>query len=293
MTYSQGGLVQASDHNSRETIIEGIWGPGSGSRGWGQSALSSVSAGSLIYAGPSGSPVEWAKLIQTLNYISIHENGSSTGLSVPTTGDIITWLSTFDSQMDTLCDTGATNNRFGTYAAFSDQGAVSGSHTSTWGSGVQSITNIATVTWGSADQARYFFNAGGRVNLQISYSGGSGSPQDNNWATVCSNAGTMWLQAIAVGGTASGSYGYWQSAGRMYSANGSGAYSSNTLTVDVSGQGTSQLSFTTIFTDNHTNGPWFDQVSGTFTVTVTVRRPTTNGPISDTWGTASVSVPNF
>lgn len=292
MTYAQYGLIEASDYNTRETIIDGIWGPGSGSRGWGQPSLSSVNQNDIVTAGPSGSPVEWAKLIETLNYISVHENGTNTGITPPTTGDLITWLSAFDGQMNTLCDVGATNNRFGTYAAFNDQGEIAGTHSSAWGSGVSSITSIASVTWGSVDQARYFFNAGGRVNLNISYSGGSGSPQDSNWSTVCSTAGTMWLQALSVGGTASGSYGYYGSAGRMYSANGSGPYSTNTLTVDVSGQGTSSLTFTTVFTDNHTSG-WFDQVTGTFRIGITVRRPTTNGPISDTWGIASVSVPNF
>ena len=289
MTYDTNQLVEASDYNTRETVIDGIWGPGSGSRGWGQPSLSSVSQNSIVTAGPSGAPVEWAKLIQTLNYISVHENGASAGLTPPVSGDIITFLNTFDGQMNTLCDVGATNNRFGTYAAFSDQGEVAGTHTSSWNS---SITNIATVTWGSLDQARYFFNAGGRVNLNISYSGGSGSAQDNNWSTVCSNAGTMWVQALSVGGTASGNFGYYGSAGRMYSASGSGVYNSNTLTVDVSGQGTASLTFTTTFTDNHTNY-WFDNVTGTFRIGITVRRPTTNGPITDTWGTALVSVPNF
>ena len=401
MTYAQGGLVAATDYNTRRVNIDNVWGIGSGSYGWGQPTLGVVSTGETVSAaqaafdidvfvanyrgsysaviykaqallvypyyasndeytitypttasrwglykypdGPGlaywtdqllagsggvvttpnqtftnqffaavdafpgytrdktpfksfdyGAIIEWAKLIETLNNVSIHENGASAGLTVPTSGDIITFLNTFDSNMNTLCDVGGgTNNRFGTYSAFSDQGTVTGVHTSAWGSGVSSITNIATVTWATANAARYFFNAGGRINIQISYSGGSGSPQDNNWATVCSNAGTMWLQAIAVGGTASGGYGYWQSAGRMYSANGSGAYASNTLTVDVSGQGSSQLTFTTTFTDNHTNGPWFDQVSGTFSVAITVRRPTMTGLESDTWGTATVSVPNF
>lgn len=288
MSYSVGGLIEAVDHNTRLAIINNVWSTGSASFGWGQPTLGPVFIGELVEAGFSGSPVEWAQLVTTLNNISIHEIGSSAGITVPVTYDLITWLSTFDSSMNTLCDTSGTNNRFGDYAVFNDQSIRSSNYSSVWGNPSKpQIQNIASVTWGSADSARYFFNAGGRVNVQISYSGG-GSPQNTNWATVCSNAGTMWVQAINSGGTASSGYGYWQSTGRMYSGSGSGAYSSNTLTVDVSGQGTNQLTFTTTFRDNHSN-VWSDSVSGTFTVSILVRRPPIRGLVLDTWGTAGVT----
>jgi hypothetical protein len=287
MTYNAYELISASDYNSRWSTINNVWSSGSGSFGWGQPSLSAVSAGTRINAGFSGSPVEWASLVTTLNNISTHENGSSAGITVPVTYDLIQWISNFDSTMNTLCDVGATNNRFGNYALFNDQGLATSNYSSTWGTPANpQIQNIATIVWPSGNAARYFFNAGGRVNLQISYSGSS-TPQNNNWATVCSNAGTMWVQAIQSGGTASSGYGYWQSAGRMYSGNGSGAYSSNTLTVDVSGQGTDRIIFTTTFRDNHSN-VWFDSVTGTFTIRVLVRRPPMRGLSTDSWGTASV-----
>lgn len=289
MTYLVGGLIEASDHNTRFLTINNVWSTGSGSFGWGQPTLGIVNVGELVEAGFSGSPVEWASLVTTLNNISTHENGSSAGITVPVTYDLITWLSTFDSQMNTLCDVGATTNRFGDYAVFNDQSLRTSNYTSSWGNPSNpQIQSTATIQWGSANAARYFFNAGGRVNLQISYSGGSGSPQDNNWSTVCSTAGTMWVQAVSSGGTASSGYGYWQSAGRMYSGSGSGAYSSNSLTVDVSGQGTDRIVFSTTFRDNHTN-VWADNVTGTFSVRILVRRPPARGLTTDTWGTASVT----
>lgn len=294
MAYNAGGLILANDFNSRKDTVNNLYSTGSGQFGWGQTALSGVSVNSTISAGTIGSSVEWAKLIDTVNNMSLHAFNASAGITVPQTSNIVTWISSFDSTV-----TNISNNRFGTYYAFDDQGLVSGSHSSSWGGGGASISNTATVTWPTSESARYFFNAGGRVNLQISYSGGSGSPQDNNWATVCANAGTMWVQAASSGGTATNtSRGYYQSGGTLYSGNGSGSYSSNSLVVTVSGNGSTSLTFNTVFTDNHTNPwwptfPWADVVTGTFTVAILVRRPTTNGLTTNTWGVASVSVPNF
>ena len=289
MTYVRGGLIQANDHNTRLNIINNVWSTGSASYGWGQVSLATVTVGELVEAGLAGSPVEWASLVTTLNNISTHEVGSSAGITVPVTYDLIAWISSFDSNMNTLCDVGGlTENRFGNYAAFDDQIVSTSNYSQSWGNPAKpQIQNVASIVWGTSNQARYFFNAGGRVNLSISYSGG-GSPQNTNWATVCSNAGTMWVQANSSGGTASNGFGYWQSPGRMYSGSGSGAYSSNTLTVDVSGQGTSQLQFTTTFRDNHTN-IWSDIVTGTFTVTILVRRPPMRGLLTNSWGLGTVS----
>jgi hypothetical protein len=294
MAYNDGEIVLANDYNSRKDTVNNIWSTGSGNFGWGQSALSSVTVGSIVQAGLIGSSVEWAKMIDTVNNMNLHAFNASAGLAVPQKTDIITFLSSFDTTVSNI-----STNRYGTYYAFDDQSVVSGSHTATWGGGGASITNTATVTWPTADAARYFFNAGGRVNLSLAYSGGSGSPQDSNWATVVSAAGTMWVQAESSGGTATNTgRGYWQSGGVLYSGAGTVPYASNTLVVSVSGNGGTSLTFTTVFTDNHTNiwypaFPTSDQVTGTFTVSVLVRKPTTNGLTTNTWGLASVSVPNF
>ena len=289
MTYVQYGLVAAADYNSRETLVENVWGTGSGSYGWGQPALSSVTVGGTVTAGLTTNPEQWGTLIQTLNNISTHEVGGATSITPPITGNIVAWLNQLDTTINQLCDTGATNNRFGNYTQFSDLAPVRGSYSQPWNA---TLGTTATITWANANAARYFFNAGGRINITISYNGGSGTPQDNNWATLCANAGTMWLQAQSVGGTASGSCGYYQSPGRMYSASGSGAYSSNTLTVDVAGQGTNSLSFAINLNDNHTN-VWADNVTGVFTVTVLVRNPTMNGMAINSWGQPNIVVPNF
>jgi hypothetical protein len=43
MTYSAGSLILASDYNSFASGTNAFWAAGSGSLGWGQTTLSSVS----------------------------------------------------------------------------------------------------------------------------------------------------------------------------------------------------------------------------------------------------------
>ena len=39
MTYSTGGVVQASDYNTFQTNLNNVWSTGSGNSGWGQTAI--------------------------------------------------------------------------------------------------------------------------------------------------------------------------------------------------------------------------------------------------------------
>ena len=90
MTYSSGGTIQASDYNNFATQVNNIWGTGYGNVGYGQSTtLSAVSSQGTITA------TQWATMINTLNSVSKHQSGGSgTGISAPTAGNQINYLST-------------------------------------------------------------------------------------------------------------------------------------------------------------------------------------------------------
>jgi hypothetical protein len=65
MTYTSGGLIQATDYNGFVSSTAGanvndVWSTGSGASGWGQPALSTVSATNTITA------TQWASLVNTL-----------------------------------------------------------------------------------------------------------------------------------------------------------------------------------------------------------------------------------
>jgi len=168
MSYSQGGLIAASDYNSfvgtspssTANQINTVWAVGSGYVGYGQSPITQVSSTGLVTA------TQWATAVNVLNSIRTHQSGTGTGIAAPTAGNLIAYLSTFSSNINTAYSSALT---------FSSQGAtVTGSTISpaeTY-SNLQAAATFAiirTVTFnGGADAARYFFNAGGQLNFVIS-----------------------------------------------------------------------------------------------------------------------------
>ena len=67
MTYSSGGLIQATDYNgfvgptasggTAGANLNDIWSTGSGDKGWGQTAVGTVSAAGTVSA------TQWASLV--------------------------------------------------------------------------------------------------------------------------------------------------------------------------------------------------------------------------------------
>ena len=76
MTYTSGGLIQATDYNGFVSTTAGanindIWSTGSSDKGYGQSAISTVSTAGTITA------TQWATLVNTLSSL-----GSQTGTTL-------------------------------------------------------------------------------------------------------------------------------------------------------------------------------------------------------------------
>lgn len=175
MSYAQGGLIAASDYNgfvggatSPTGTINYVWSTGNGQFGYGQTALTQVSATGLVTA------TQWATAVNTLNSIRTHQSGSGTGIGAPTAGTLISYLSTFSSSIAT-----ANTNKL----AFATQGSTTtGSNNATAlssanGTAAQTFTITRTATFSSGDAARYFFNAGGQINFVISSSTNTGGTQ--------------------------------------------------------------------------------------------------------------------
>jgi len=166
MAYSQGGLIAASDYNgfvgSNNTTsgtLNYVWSTGNGSYGYGQTGIAAVSQSGLVTA------AQWASLINTMNSVSTHQSGSGSGLSAPTAGSTVNYLSTVSSGISTYNTNhlnAATQGTTTTGSTFSP--TITATQGATYG-----LTTFATrtVTFASADSARYFFNAGGQLNLVI------------------------------------------------------------------------------------------------------------------------------
>jgi len=190
MTYSVGGLIQATDYNGFAATTAGanvndIWSTGSGDKGYGQSALSTVSAAATVTA------TNWASLVNNIAAMGNHTNTSITARTAPVTGDTITILAALNTDL-----TNITTNRGNAVASGTEVGTFSGttSKTSATGSGTAAwtITFTHTLTFASANAARYFFNAGGIVKLQYGKTS-TGTDHDPDWNTLAGETGEIYF----------------------------------------------------------------------------------------------------
>ena len=206
MTYSTGGLIQATDYKGFVSTtsganVNGIWGTGTSDAGYGQTALGTVSAAGTVTA------TQWASLVNTISSMASHQGTTITSRSAPTAGQTISILAALNTDLTNL-----TTNR-GNAVANGSQ-VVSWSGTSykagtTTGAG-SSITFTHTITWASADAARYFFNAGGRIKWETNKSstGNLGDAEWNDLATtlvgdiyITGGTATQTIASVAYTGT--------------------------------------------------------------------------------------------
>ena len=184
MTYTSGGLIEATDYNGfvSTTVnanVNDVWSTGSSDKGWGQTALSTVSATNLVTA------TQWASLVNTIATMGSQTGTSITSRVAPTTGQTINILSAVNTDLTNI-NTNRNNAALsGTqYTAWTGTNSKTGTTSgATW-----SIVFVNTVTFPSAAQARYFFNAGGRIKLDVSKTatGQTGDPEWNDLAnTLC------------------------------------------------------------------------------------------------------------
>ena len=188
MTYAQAGLIQVTDYNNflnGSNQLNTVWGTGSGNAGYGQTALSTKSVGNTITA------TEWASLINTLNSILTHQSGTGSGITAVTSGARIDYLSTLSTNINTSYTNRLTFNSQGSTTT---QSPVTTSTLNVSGATAQTLTITRTATFASADAVRYFFNAGGQLNLVLAAgtnTGGTGR-----------GAGLLTMAAAAGGVTA-------------------------------------------------------------------------------------------
>jgi hypothetical protein len=188
MTYSVGGLIQATDYNGFVSTTAGAnvnatWSTGATNAGWGQTALGTVSAGGTVTA------TQWSSLVNTLSTMALQTGTTITSRSNPTTGQTISVLAAVNTDL-TNCYTNrgnaaASGTAYGTFSGTTSKTTATGSGNATW-----TITFTHTVTFPSADQARYFFNAGGIIKLQYGKSS-TGTDHDADWNTFAGQVGSI------------------------------------------------------------------------------------------------------
>ena len=299
MTYSSGGLIQVTDYNTRVASVNSIWSTGSGNSGYGQTAQSTNSTGDVVTAS------QWATMIAKMQAMQQHQSNNTTGVpSQPGAGSIITYLSTVDS-----CITTVTNNRLNV-AAYGSSTTSSASNATSWDGHAY---RTWTVTFSSGDAARYFFNAGGYIQLNFSGTSLSGNSKSTYWNTFLTSGINYWnffQGSSSYGGTGftpstnNTGQGYYSLTTtpttwfQIYDNPSSADYTSNYAYIQVNSNGTnvsghndagSVLTFVCNLIDAASDtGGSADQVTGTTQVNLVVVPPWTTY-LSASWGTPSIS----
>jgi len=195
MTYTVGGLIQATDYNgfvsTNGANVNGIWSTGATTFGYGEAAVSTVAAAATITA------TQWSTLNSRISSMASHQGTAITSRANPTTGSTIAILANLSTDL-----TNITNARGNASASGAQTTTFSGTTSKTTNTGSGStpwtITFTHTITWASANAARYFFNAGGRIKWETNKSS-TGQLADAEWNDLATTlAGDIYITAGSV-----------------------------------------------------------------------------------------------
>jgi len=190
MTYSVGGLIQATDYNGFVSTTVGANINATWNSTYGQTALSTVSSGGTVTA------TQWASLNNTLTSLGNHQATALTSRTSPSAGNTIAILSNLGTDI-----TSCYSNRYYAYASGSQytawtgtasQTAITGHTNTAW-----TITFTDTVTFANATAATNFWGAGGYMKIQFSKSS-TGKDADPDWNNFITNVcGTVYFTSDA------------------------------------------------------------------------------------------------
>lgn len=189
MSYTTGGLIEATDYNgfvnTGANNINKVWGTGTGDSGWGQTDIATVNAGGTVTA------TQWATLVANLATAGQQTNSTLTSRTQPVAGNIISVLANVSTDINTVTanrgNAAAIGSEYGVFSGTTSKTTATGSGTSAW-----TITFTHTVTFASANAARYFWNAGGLVRLQFGKSS-TGTDHDADWNTLAGQCGSIYI----------------------------------------------------------------------------------------------------
>lgn len=185
-----GSKIEANDYNSIRNKIVSVMGSGSGTTGYGQPIVSSpVSAGNKI------TKLQWDQLRYDIINARLHQDGVSPTIAQAIVGSPVSYgAGNPITQYNSLADI-ALSNRFniGVGQVVTGEGTTV-SRSGSWNS---SLSTTITVTFGSADYARWFFNSGGKIVFNSNRTGGTTTAQNTTWSDLLTLAGTYEFGATS------------------------------------------------------------------------------------------------
>ena len=136
MTYTVGGIIQATDYNGFVSTTSGanvndVWGTGTGDKGWGQTAISTVSVGNTVTA------TQWASLVNTLASMGSQTNTTITSRTAPVAGNTVSILANVNTDL-----TNVTTNRGNAASAGTEYGTFTGTTSKTTARATENILTV-------------------------------------------------------------------------------------------------------------------------------------------------------
>lgn len=226
MTYSSGGLIQASDYNNFAANVNPTW-----NTAYGQTTVANVAQAGTVTA------TQWTTLNSAIAAMGAHQGTTITSRSNPTAGTVISILANVATDINS-CSTNKYNaasqgSQYTAWTGSSSKTTGTGSGTSPW-----TITFTHTVTFANASAATSFFSAGGTMKIQFGKTS-TGTVADTQWNNFVGDgsgnkavAGAVYLSADATSKNLPGFSGV----GGTFKSGGSG-----TPTVIASSIGFNQL----------------------------------------------------
>ena len=180
---TSGTQILAAQYVTIQDKAQSLMGTGSQTRGYGQAVQSAD-----VFTGNSITKAQWDLLRYDIINIRIHQDGQLPNIATIAVGDPIGYgAGSPNTNYDTLLEI-AIANRFRIDAS---QAIVttkaSGTYTTAWSN---SLTATLTVTFANSNDARYFFNSGGKIRFTSTLTGGSGTQQYNAWVNILNSIGT-------------------------------------------------------------------------------------------------------
>ncbi len=304
-TVNTGDSIEAAQYNDLQSRINTIMGVGSGQNGYGQTLASAQ-----VLTGNTVTAAQMDNLRTDINKANNHQAGSDANIGNIAVGQIIganasgtdvssLSLSTHGYNDYDAAVTLITTNKF---LIDSGQGTLtsidSSSRPTSWSNEVQ---HVFTVDFGSANNARFYFNTGSDFRMSLAITGQSGS-KSNTWASILSTMGTVTFNYNTTtqsgsGGTSAGLgwYDMTTSYQQIFTQGvGSGVYSENNVKINArknSASSTLQFQIRIIDADvgdqqpGYLPGPGIDEsVNGTISSSVQSFRATGSN--------VSVSIPS-
>jgi hypothetical protein len=200
MTYSSGGLIQATDYNGfvSTTVganINATFGQaGTTTSGYGQGNIATVSTGATVTA------TQWATLVNTVSSMASHQGTTITSRTAPVAGNTIAILSNVNTDI-TNCFTNRNNaatngTQYGIFTGTTSKTTGTGSGSTAW-----TITFTHTITFANNAAYNNFFNAGARIKWETSKTADA-TEADTEWNDLANTlVGDIYITGAAASKT--------------------------------------------------------------------------------------------